>query len=124
MKSIFKTSVVTVALAGLALVGCNAPADNDVAATDDTMTADETMTADGDMVVFDCPGGETITAQFIGTEEAVVTLPDQAPMTLPATEAASGARYSDGTTTFWNKGDEALVEVDDEVVLSECQSQN
>jgi len=124
MKSIFKASVVSVALAGLALVGCNAPADNDVATTDDTMTADETMTADGDLVVFNCPGGETITAQFVGTEEAVVTLPDQEPMTLPATEAASGARYSDGTTTFWNKGDEAMVEVNDEVVLAECQSQN
>ncbi len=94
-------SIVTVALAGLALVGCNAPADNDMAATDDTMTAAETMAADGDMVVFNCPGGETITAQFIGTEEAVVTLPDQAPMTLPATVAASGARYSDGTTATW-----------------------
>ncbi|TVQ10684.1 MAG: hypothetical protein EA368_07005 [Leptolyngbya sp. DLM2.Bin27] len=124
MKSIFKASVVTVALAGLALVGCNAPTDSDVAATDDTVTTDETMATDGELVVFNCPGGETITAQFIGTEEAVVTLPDQAPMTLPATEAASGARYSDGTTTFWNKGDEALVEVDDEVVLSACQSQN
>lgn len=123
MKSIFKTSGVTVALAGLALVGCNAPAGDDVTTADDTMTADETMT-DGDMVVFNCPGGETITAQFVGTEEAVVTLPDQAPITLPTTEAASGARYSDGTTTFWNKGDEALVEVDDEIVLSECQSQN
>lgn len=60
----------------------------------------------------------------MGTEAAVVTLPDQEPLTLPATEAASGARYSDGTTTFWNKGDEALVEVDDAMVLSGCQVQN
>ncbi|WOD41229.1 MliC family protein [Nodosilinea sp. E11] len=128
MKSILKASVVTVALAGLALAGCNAaptadtPAD-DSTATDETMFTDDTM-ADGDTTVFECPGGETITAQLIGTEEAVVTLPDQEPVTLPATEAASGARYSDGTTTFWNKGDEALVEVDDAVVLSECQAQN
>ena len=123
MKSIFNASVVTVALAGLALAGCNtATAGDDTAATGET-AAEETMAAD-ETVAFDCPGGETITAQFIGTEEAIVTLPDQEPVTLPATEAASGARYSDGTTTFWNKGDEALVEVNDEMVLSECQAQN
>ena len=29
---------------------------------------------------------------------------------LPQVVAASGARYSDGCVTFWNKGDEALVE--------------
>lgn len=124
-----KTSAVALVLAGFALVGCNAPTDStvsdDAAATDEMAAdagTDETLV--DETVVFECPGGETITAQFVGTEEAVVTLPDQEPVTLPATEAASGARYSDGTTTLWNKGDDVLVEVDDTVVLADCTAQN
>jgi membrane-bound inhibitor of C-type lysozyme len=49
---------------------------------------------------------------------AVVLAPDRAEVTfegrrysLPAVQAASGARFSDGTTTFWMKGREALLVV-------------
>lgn len=124
MKTLFKASAVAIALVGLTLAGCNSPdatADN-TTAPDETTIADDN-TAAGETVVFNCPDGETVTAQFTDADEAIVTLPDQAPLTLPATEAASGARYSDGTTTFWNKGDEAMVEIDDTVVLSGCQAQ-
>ncbi|MEO1068940.1 MAG: MliC family protein, partial [Cyanobacteria bacterium J06638_6] len=126
MKSTLKASIVAVALIGLAMAGCATTPDTSV--SDDTTTPDDAMVTDDPMatdktVVFDCPDGETITAQFTDTQEAIVTLPDQDPVTLPIAESASGARYSDGTTTFWNKGDEALVEVDDAVVLSGCQAQ-
>ncbi|MBE9138577.1 MliC family protein [Nodosilinea sp. LEGE 07088] len=127
MTFTIKASIVAIALTGLALAGCNSTPDTSVSddpvATDEAMTADDSM-ANGDVVVFECPGGEIITAQFTDAPAAIVTLPDQEPVTLPATEAASGARYSDGTTTFWNKGDEALVEVDDAMVLSGCQAQS
>ena len=53
---------------------------------------------------------------------ATVTLPDGT-LELPQVEAASGARYSDGTTTFWTKGDEAFVQVNDETVISDCVAQ-
>jgi putative lipoprotein len=33
-------------------------------------------------------------------------------VTLPQVAAASGARYSDGVSTFWNKGNEAMLELD------------
>ncbi|MFQ4139265.1 MliC family protein [Nodosilinea sp. PGN35] len=124
MQALFKATAVAVALVGLTLTGCNSPAapvGSDTTTPTET-TADDTA-ATAETVVFNCPGGETITAQFTDTNEAIVTLPDQAPLTLPAAEAASGARYSDGTTTFWNKGTEAMVEVDDAVVLSGCQAQ-
>lgn len=122
MKVPFKTAAAALVLASFALVGCtNTNSASDTAA--DSAPAGDTA-ADGTTVVFECPGGEIITAEFVGTEAAVVTLPDQDPITLAATEAASGARYSDGTTTFWNKGDEALVEVNDELVLSECVAQS
>lgn len=52
-----------------------------------------------------------------------VTLPDGT-VALPQVESASGARYGDGTTTFWNKGNEALVEVNGETVYENCISQD
>jgi membrane-bound inhibitor of C-type lysozyme len=117
----FKASMLTLALASLALVGCNSPE----AQVDSTSTNPEvTDAAAPDTTVFECPGGETITAQFDAADAAIVTLPDAEPVTLAATEAASGARYSDGTTTLWNKGDEVMVEIDDAVVLSGCKAQN
>ena len=39
---------------------------------------------------------------------------------LPHVISGSGARYSDGKTTFWNKGRSALVEVDEKVVVQDC----
>jgi membrane-bound inhibitor of C-type lysozyme len=42
---------------------------------------------------------------------AVLSLPGRT-ITLPQAISASGARYSDGTTTFWNKGREATFELD------------
>jgi putative lipoprotein len=33
-------------------------------------------------------------------------------VTLPAVPSASGAKYSDGSTTFWSKGDEASLSLD------------
>ena len=59
--------------------------------------------------VFDC-GGYAFTVRF-EDESARLTLPDRT-LVLPRAIAASGARYTDGVVTFWNKGDEALLELD------------
>ncbi len=34
-----------------------------------------------------------------------------------------GSKYSHGSTTFWNKGDEALIEVNGELVYQGCIAQ-
>ncbi|HSE91326.1 MAG TPA: hypothetical protein VLJ79_34275 [Candidatus Binatia bacterium] len=34
--------------------------------------------------------------------------------------ARFGARYSDGKTTFWNRGKSVLMEVDDKIVVQDC----
>jgi hypothetical protein len=39
---------------------------------------------------------------------------------LPHVISGSGARYSDGKTTFWNKGRSVLVEVDDKIIVQDC----
>ena len=70
-------------------------------------------------VVFRCPQGEAIVATF--RDEAVtVTLPDGAKAVLPQVVSASGARYSDGATTVWNKGNTVFIMKGEEIVMKDC----
>jgi heat shock protein HslJ/uncharacterized membrane protein/membrane-bound inhibitor of C-type lysozyme len=62
--------------------------------------------------VYECDGGETLTAAFPADADAVdMTLPGGR-RRLPHVLAASGARYGDGQVTFWSKGSEAILERD------------
>jgi membrane-bound inhibitor of C-type lysozyme/uncharacterized membrane protein len=56
---------------------------------------------------FDCASTE-VTVRF-DPDDAWVFLPDRT-VRLPQVLSGSGARYSDGTVTFWNKGDEAQLQ--------------
>ena len=69
--------------------------------------------------VFRCPQGETIEATFrVGSVAA--TLPDGTKDLLPQVISASGARYSDGVTTLWNKGNTVFIMKGEEIVLKDC----
>jgi putative lipoprotein len=57
---------------------------------------------------FDCDT-LALTATF-HEDRVVIEVPEQRAMTLPHTLSASGARYSNGTDTFWNQGREATFE--------------
>lgn len=128
MQLSYKAGVVLAGLVGLALVGCNAPTPEAETTTTETI-APETSDVEGDvegsgpLSTYQCPDGEIIEADFTNPQAVVVTLPDQEPITLAQVEAASGAKYSDGTTTFWNKGEQAMVDIDGETVLSDCTAQ-
>jgi len=56
---------------------------------------------------FDC-GGVQLLASFEG--EAVTLDFEGEKVELPRVETASGAKYSDGETTFWTQADEAILE--------------
>jgi membrane-bound inhibitor of C-type lysozyme len=71
--------------------------------------------------VYQCDEGGAFKAEFV-PEGAVVYLGEET-LTLEQIPAASGARYSDGTTTLHTKEDEAFVEVDGETVLNNCAVQ-
>lgn len=58
---------------------------------------------------FQCDA-EIVTATFYG-DRVTLDLPKRN-VTLPHVVAASGARYSDGISTFWNKGSDAMLELD------------
>ena len=60
------------------------------------------------MARFDCDT-LALTATF-HEDRVVIEVPAQRPLTLPHVVSASGARYSNGTDTFWNKGREATFE--------------
>jgi membrane-bound inhibitor of C-type lysozyme len=59
--------------------------------------------------VYECDDGYGFVARIQG-ETAWVFLPETT-AALPHVTAASGARYSEGSITYWSKGEEALLEV-------------
>ena len=61
------------------------------------------------MAQFQVPEDKFVNVCFAGRE-----------MQLPHVISGSGALYSDGKTTFWNKGRSVLMEVDDKVVVQDC----
>ena len=76
------------------------------------------------LATFVCPDGTEIPAEFDNAAGTVTITLSGEPLTLPQSESASGARYNDGTTTFWNKGDEALLEMDGDITYQDCVTQN
>ncbi len=69
---------------------------------------------------FRCPDGRTVMARFEPQDEFVSVQFVGRELRLPHVISGSGARYSDGKTTFWNKGRSVLVEVDDRVIVQDC----
>ncbi len=62
----------------------------------------------GTTYVYQCNDGLRFTARIEG-EKAWLFLPSGT-ISLPHVEAASGAKYSDGSFTFWTKGESAMLE--------------
>ena len=109
--------IVLLSLLALIAVGC-APVFIAPQTTATEAPANDTIDA-----TFVCPDGTSLDTVFDNSNNTVtVALPDGT-VTLPQVEAADGAKYSDGTTTFWNKGDEAMVEVNGEIVYQNCTTQ-
>src|SRR5262245_54322116 len=63
---------------------------------------------------YTCPSGETFDVRFLtpqgGREGALLLTRGKPAITLPRAPSGSGARYSDGYTTLWTKGNDALIE--------------
>ncbi len=60
--------------------------------------------------VWDCDGGLTLNMKNLYRENAITLDLHEGPRKLPQVESASGAKYSDGSLTFWTKGDTATFE--------------
>lgn len=69
-----------------------------------------------------CAGGEEIGVTFqAGGERALLERGGRSEL-LRRVVSASGARYSDGKTTFWSKGDTAMVESNGQIALRGCSA--
>lgn len=55
-----------------------------------------------------------------GPDQVIVKTADTL-LVLDITTSASGAKYTDGTNTFWSKGDSAMLEMADNKVFNECK---
>ncbi|MEQ9860297.1 MliC family protein [Pectobacterium cacticida] len=63
----------------------------------------------------------TVTLQQGGEAPAQVSfLLDGEYLKLLQTVSASGARYSNGTYTFWSKGDSAFIQRGERVIVDDC----
>jgi len=71
------------------------------------------------LYVYECGDHYSFTAR-IERERVSLLLPSRV-VTLPQASAASGTKYSDGHVTFWSKGEEALLEVDNKI-YGDCKS--
>jgi membrane-bound inhibitor of C-type lysozyme len=76
--------------------------------------------AEHEWLSFRCPDAQTIMARFEPQDEFVNVRFAGRELQLPHLISGSGARYSDGKTTFWNKGRSVLMEVDDKIVVQDC----
>jgi uncharacterized membrane protein len=60
--------------------------------------------------VWECDGGITLRMKNLYRENAITLEMHEGPRRLPQVVSASGAKYSDGSLTFWTKGDTATFE--------------
>jgi putative lipoprotein len=72
--------------------------------------------------VFRCDGDVELRAIF-HRDSVRLTFPDHRTVVLPQAISASGARYTDGTLTFWNKGREAIVQRGDSTLYRACRTE-
>jgi membrane-bound inhibitor of C-type lysozyme len=77
--------------------------------------------ADGERapITYACAAGVEVRALYSG-DSVVVTFPGGKVGLLPHVVSGSGARYSDGTTTWWTKGDSAFAMTGDSVTIRDC----
>lgn len=60
--------------------------------------------------VWDCDDGASLTMKNLLRENAIVLDLHEGPRRLPQVMSASGAKYDDGSVSFWTKGDNAMFE--------------
>jgi membrane-bound inhibitor of C-type lysozyme len=62
--------------------------------------------------IYQCDEGKTLSVEFDTRREMVMLTINRRWIYLPRVPSASGAKYSDGNTIFWLKGETATIEID------------
>ena len=101
-------------LLGLTLVLACGQKDAQAQAHQPAATAHQTF-------VYQCEGGQSFTVEFIDNARFALFTLNGKTLKLPQAMSGSGARYSDGHTTLWIKGDGAFVMEGDKIVIKDCK---
>jgi membrane-bound inhibitor of C-type lysozyme len=72
-------------------------------------------------LIYQCGGGQSFTVEFIDHAKSALFTLNGKTLKLPQAMSGSGARYSDGHTTLWIKGDGAFVMEGDKIVIKDCK---
>jgi len=81
----------------------------------------EQAAASHKVFVYQCEGGQSFTVEFADHATSVLFTLHGKTLKLPQTVSGSGARYSDGHTTLWIKGNTAFVMEDDKIIIRDCK---
>jgi len=73
-------------------------------------------------VRYQCEGGKTFEAQY-SKETAQVKLGENQTLNLRQVPTASGVRYTDDRTTLSTKGNQAVIEVGNQITFQRCLAQ-
>jgi membrane-bound inhibitor of C-type lysozyme len=71
--------------------------------------------------VYQCEGSQSFTVEFVDNAKSALFTLNGKTLKLPQAISGSGARYSDGHTTLWIKGDGAFVMEGDKIVIKDCK---
>jgi membrane-bound inhibitor of C-type lysozyme len=104
----------TLSAAALALAGCGSW--NPWAGP-----TEERVVPPAHAVTFQCEGNKRLMVRMPPEGKSVTVMLPERQFRLDATPAASGARYSNGRTTFHTKGDEAFLEEDGKMLFEGCK---
>lgn len=104
-------------LAVMVVAACSPEKPRSQAVQDDQATGSAAVASPAaHTYVYTCSEDTRFTARF-EPDMAILKFPDRE-LRLPQVVSGSGARYSDGKTTFWIKGDEATLETDGKTTLN------
>jgi membrane-bound inhibitor of C-type lysozyme len=67
-----------------------------------------------------CSDGKRFQVTIADNGEKAVLRLDERVLELPHVRSASGAKYSDGMTIFWSKGNQAFIATNDKVSHWDC----
>lgn len=70
---------------------------------------------------YQCDDGKTLLVEFDTRGEMVMLTINRRWIYLPKVPSASGAKYSDGNSVFWVKGDVTTIEIDQSTRFQNCR---
>jgi membrane-bound inhibitor of C-type lysozyme len=71
--------------------------------------------------IYQCDEGKTLLAEFDTRGEMVMLTINRRWIYLPKVPSTSGAKYSDGNSIFWLKGEVATIEIDKANIYQNCR---